>query len=117
VDGKMALHLSGAKSNRDLNSWVSLTSLTEAHIKYMRETLDYNITLIPSTIIPITPLPPSQMHHGIGTSKVCYEDVRSLQLLNVSEEDLHKRVLPSPIVMSGPTLGLGLHEIWRFFSA
>jgi hypothetical protein len=30
----------------------------ELYIEYMRKTLDYNITLIPLTIIPLTPLSP-----------------------------------------------------------
>jgi hypothetical protein len=86
------------------------------YIGYMRETLDYNITIITLTIIPLTP-PPPQMQRECND--VAFEEFtkhttkiklihpksnkncrRSLQILNVDEEDLlHKRVLPPHIVL------------------
>jgi hypothetical protein len=89
------------------------------YIGYMRKTLEYNITIIPLTIIPLIP-PPLSLQLQRECNDAAFEEFtkhtqlkqnwyirspkqrccRSQQLLNVDEEDLlHKRVLPSRIVL------------------
>jgi hypothetical protein len=57
----MAMFLSVVGCDRNNMDWMDDCIEVQCgllYIEYMRETLDYNITIIPLTITPLTPPPP-----------------------------------------------------------